>query len=123
MTTDHPPAAKSRTGLIALLVLFMSFVSFVAGFGGGALTGNFWKKPAKTTTLDQAGLVSIVSGQEGVVNFPVPYSSPPNVELDASDFSKTTITDCTATGFKWKNTGADDTRNNGKVRWTARGLK
>ena len=123
MTTDHPPAAKSRTGLIVLLVLFMSFVSFVVGFGAGALTGNFWKTPAKTTTYDQVGQVSIVAGQEGVVNFPVPYSSPPNVELDASGFSKTAITECTATGFKWKNTGTDDTWNNGKVRWTARGVK
>lgn len=122
MTTDHPPPAKYRTGLIALLVLFMSFVSFVVGFGAGALTGSFWKS-AKSTTYDQSGQVSIVSGQEGVVNFPIPFSSPPNVELDTGGFNKTAITECTATGFKWKNTGTDDTWNNGKVRWTARGVK
>lgn len=123
MTIDHPPPAKSRTGLIAVLVLFVAFLSLAIGFGVGMLTGNLWKPQPKSTTLDQVGQVSIVAGQEGVVNFPIPYSSPPNVELDASGFSKTAITECTATGFKWKNTGTDDTWNNGKVRWTARGLK
>lgn len=119
MTTDHPPAAKSRTGLIAVLVLFVSFLSLAVGFGAGMLTGNLGKPMVKSTPFEQTGTVAIVSGQEGVVNFPIPYSSPPNVEQDASNFSKTAITECTTTGFKWKNTGTDDSWNTGKIRWTA----
>ena len=121
MTAEQSPPAKSRTGLFVLLALFLMAVSFVVGFGAGALSFNVWKKPV--ATYDQVGQVTIVAGQEGVVNFPIPYSSPPNVELDTGGFNKTAITECTATGFKWKNTGLDDSWNNGKVRWTARGLK
>lgn len=121
MTADHPPATKSRTGLFVLLALFLMAVSFGAGFGAGVLTFFVTKKP--TPPYEQNGTVAIVAGQEGVVNFPIPFSSAPNVELDTGSWNKTAIIECTATGFKWKNTGTDDHFNNGKVRWTARGVK
>jgi hypothetical protein len=121
MTADHPPATKTRTGLFIVLALVLIGMSFAVGFGAGVLTFFVTKKP--TPPYEQTGMVNIVAGQEGVVNFPIPYSSAPNVDLDTSSWSKTAITECTSTGFKWKNTGMDDHWNNGKVRWTARGVK
>ena len=64
-----------------------------------------------------------VHGQVGVVNFPVPYRQAPNVELDVNSFNKTFVSECTSTGFKWKNTGADDSWNNASVGWVASGIR
>ena len=55
--------------------------------------------------IEQKGNFTSVYGQTGVVNFPVPYRQARSVELGLYGFNKTFVTECTPTGFKWKNTG------------------
>jgi hypothetical protein len=74
-------------------------------------------------TFEQKGLFKQTPGQQGPVNFPIPYRQAPNVKLNAGDFTKTVITEVTPTGFKWKNTGGDDVWNNGQIEWTAVGVR
>jgi hypothetical protein len=74
-------------------------------------------------TFEQKGHFQVVHGQQGVVNFPIPFRQAPNVQLDAGGLNKTAITDCTPGGFKWKNAGADDIFNNATVGWTATGVR
>ena len=69
--------------------------------------------------FEQKGKFTSVYGQTGVVNFPVPYRQAPSVELGLYGFNKTFVTECTPTGFKWKNTGPDDNFNNASVDWVA----
>ncbi len=121
MSTETTPAPKSRTGLFVLLAIVLMVMSFASGLGAGILTASVFRKPVEP--FKQTGSFMIVANQEGIVNFPIPYSSPPNVELDISSWNKTAITECTTTGFKWKNTGTDDHFNNGKGRWTATGVR
>lgn len=73
--------------------------------------------------FEQTGKFQSDKGQQGQVNFPVPYASPPNVELSGSH-EKTVITECTATGFKWKN-GSDGKWSSeyGEVTWKAKGVR
>jgi len=96
--TDHPPFTWEAKGL-----------------RGGSAGQLYVQKGSFQTDF----------GQEGQVNFPYPYASPPNVELSGSH-SKTIITECTATGFKWKNSqNSKDgwSAERGAVTWIARGIK
>jgi hypothetical protein len=74
-------------------------------------------------TFEQKGSFKTTHGQQGPVNFPIPYRQAPNVILNVSGFNKTVITECTPGGFKWKNTGADDIWNNVMVEWVASGIR
>jgi hypothetical protein len=71
----------------------------------------------------QKGNFNSVAGQAGVVGFPIPYRQAPNVELNSNGWNRTVVTDCTVTGFKWKNTGSDDQWNNASVAWVASGVR
>jgi hypothetical protein len=66
----------------------------------------------------QSGTLDVVAKEEGVVNFPIPYALPPNVELSGGFTQKVVLKDITATGFKWKGTDMDH-----RLTWTARGVK
>lgn len=74
--------------------------------------------------FEQTGKFVSDFGQQGQVNFPYPYASPPNVELSGNS-SKTVITECTATGFKWKNgnTTRSPSWDAGEVTWKASGIR
>ncbi len=69
-------------------------------------------------TFEQTGRFDAGLGEEGVVYFPVPYSSPPNVELQ-NVFGVLSIHDCTAKCFKWRNGGSSHL---GGVTWIAKGV-
>lgn len=73
--------------------------------------------------FEQTGKFQSDKGQQGQVNFSIPYASPPNVEL-SGNHEKTVITECTATGFKWKN-GSDGKWSSeyGEVTWKAKGVR
>src|SRR5262249_26240545 len=78
----------------------------------------------------QDGSFTSLAGEQGEVNFPHPYASPPNIELThpgggTAAQSVTTVVECKPTGFKWKN-GSDPKgidRRTGPVKWTAKGVK
>lgn len=73
--------------------------------------------------FEQTGTFTSDLGQQGQVNFPLPYASPPNVEL-SGNHRKTVITECTATGFKWKNSAKDGWGFEvGPVTWKAAGIR
>ncbi|HEX3149896.1 MAG TPA: hypothetical protein VHR66_17600, partial [Gemmataceae bacterium] len=74
-------------------------------------------------TFEQHGTFQSDFGQQGQVNFPIPYASPPNVELTGYH-EKTVITECTATGFKWKNGSKGQWSSEaGAVTWKAKGIR
>lgn len=76
--------------------------------------------PPRTHT--QEGSFQTLIGQEGQVMYPIPYSSPPNVELTGGYKNAVVITEVTATGFKWKNPMKDKFANEGSVQWTSKGV-
>lgn len=71
-------------------------------------------------TFEQKGSFTTIAGKESVVYFPVPYGSPPNVELGGIRTSSVVITECTAKSFKWRNVGSGPFAD-GEVTWTAKG--
>jgi hypothetical protein len=73
-------------------------------------------------THPQEGSFQTLIGQEGQVMYPVPYASPPNVELTGGYKNAVVITEVTATGFKWKNPMKDKFGNEGEVRWMSKGI-
>jgi hypothetical protein len=72
--------------------------------------------------FQQTGSFECSPGDEGEVYFPLPYASPPNVEL--TSLQRVTVTTCTPLGFAWKS-AADGVRNDqsGKATWVAKGVK
>ena len=73
-------------------------------------------------TYEQTGSFFSSQGREGMEFFPVPYDSPPNVELSSNDVNKSTIiVDCTAKGFKWRQPAALSWF--GTVTWKAKGIR
>src|SRR5262249_61673662 len=97
---------------------------------GGRLTFD-----SGSELLVQQGDFEAVINSEGVVYFPRPYASPPNVEL-AGKCENTVVTECTRDHFRWRNTrtGKNEQRpapiggtvdvfgSEGKVQWNARGV-
>jgi hypothetical protein len=76
--------------------------------------------------FEQTGSFVAVGMQQGEIYFAVPFAGPPNVQLkpyeyyeDANAAATTFVADCTATAFKWKNTG----KYSGKLVWTAKGIR
>lgn len=115
MATEIVAAPRRRWWPIPLAVVLGLGFGFAAGFGAAPLF-------LAEGTIQQTGTFRVVAGQEGVVNFPLAYRShPPNVQLDVSGYNRTVVTECTPTGFRWKNVGSDDIFNNTQVNWTARG--
>lgn len=75
-------------------------------------------------TFEFTGKFHSALGQEGVVNFEVPYSSPPHVQLGGNYLAATVVSECTAKGFKWRNTAKETGRwVEGDVTWTAKGIR
>ncbi|HMF12816.1 MAG TPA: hypothetical protein VKE94_10935 [Gemmataceae bacterium] len=75
--------------------------------------------------FEQTGTFQTVLEQQGDVRFPIPYTLPPNVELEGKN-QTTVVTECTATGFKWRNPAKQPTTfdgNVGPVTWKAKGIK
>jgi hypothetical protein len=72
--------------------------------------------------FEQKGSFHTATGLESVVHFPIPYASPPEVELGGSRKHAVVVSECTAKSFKWKNFGTNPTFDNGDVTWTARGV-
>lgn len=70
-------------------------------------------------SFEQKGTFEYRAMEEGAVWFPVPYATPPNVELDG--LSGVLITDCTSLGFRWKGPLAGGLKGSGSATWTARG--
>jgi len=72
----------------------------------------------------QSGTFNSEAGQQGQVNYPVPYATPPNVEL-SGNASRTIITECTTTGFKWKNSAepSGPSWEKGEVKWRSKGIR
>lgn len=102
--------------------------------GDASLTGKKYSSPPGDTNkpgpLDQPpfvqkGSFTAIAKEEGMVNFPIPYALPPNVELlEYANMSgvKALVKDVTATGFKWKGVGKQD-NTSCTVDWTAKGIK
>jgi hypothetical protein len=73
-------------------------------------------------TYEQTGTFFSSQGREGMEFFPIPYDSPPNVELSSDDVNKSTIiVECTAKGFQWRQSG--ELHWFGTVKWKAKGIR
>jgi hypothetical protein len=77
--------------------------------------------------FEQSGEFTSYERGSGEVFFPLPFQSPPNVELtyvapdgERKVDAETVISGCTATGFQWKNIASYYAY---RVRWTAKGVK
>jgi hypothetical protein len=127
---DPPDPAQRRgvAGQVALSVLLSVLCSVpitLAIVRYGHFTGqvpNPSRQPSASEPFQQAGKFKVVAGQEGSVNFPIPYQYPPSVETDAGGFNKMVIVETTTQGFRWKNTGESNIFNDTDVNWTARGI-
>ena len=74
--------------------------------------------------FEQSGRFNAISGKDGLVRFPVPYSAVPNLELSLSPtFNKTVVTETMSWGFRWRNNGKDDLFNNSSISWKSRGRR
>jgi hypothetical protein len=71
---------------------------------------------------EQTGTFRTLKGQEATEYFPVPYSSPPNVQLSGINSQTTIVIDCTAKSFKWRNTIKDNNAYEGNVTWNSKGV-
>ena len=72
-------------------------------------------------TFEQKGTFYTIVQQESVVPFPVPYATPPNVELSGVR-SYVVVVEVTPTQFRWRNVAKERFGNEGDVQWTARGV-
>jgi hypothetical protein len=81
-------------------------------------------RPPAVETFEQSGRFNVEAGKEGIVRFPQPFGSVPNLELSLSpSFNKTVVAETMSWGFRWKNTGPDNLFNNSSVPWKARGIR
>ena len=123
-----PPTRRGAAGQIGLSVLLSVLCSVpitlaIVRYGHFMdQVSNPFRQPSAPETFRQAGKFKVVAGQEGSVNFPIPYQFPPSVETDANNFNKTVIIETTTQGFRWKNTGESNVFNDTDVNWTARGV-
>ncbi len=73
--------------------------------------------------FEQKGSFRALLGQQGVVNFPLPYVGPANVTL-GGNHATTVIVSSTPFGFTWKNTPTPGTSPaEGEVTWTVQGVR
>src|SRR4051794_3354359 len=110
-----PDRAPSHAGLAAAALTLLAIASSM-----GCLSFSFGgrQQPAEDpSVLAQSGSVTVPKGQVKDVFYPVPYPSPPNLELDDS-FHHYVVIDQQADHFRVRNdSGAWD------VKWTARGVR
>jgi hypothetical protein len=125
-----PPTRRGVAGQVGLSVLLSVLCSVpitLAIVRYGHLADPASGQASTPETFQQAGKFKVVAGQEGSVNFPIPYQFPPSVETDATGFNKTIIVETTTQGFRWKNTAQSNTAqsdifNDTNVNWTAKGV-
>jgi hypothetical protein len=73
--------------------------------------------------FEQTGKFRAWPNSSGEEFFPLPYEKPPSISMKVdAGLHKVEITDLSATGFKWKNTGADAFFHNSPMTFTARGI-
>jgi hypothetical protein len=72
-------------------------------------------------TFAQKGRFESQPGAEGVVYFPLPYASPPNVEF--TSLPEVIVTECTRLGFHWSAPASSRSTSTKTVDWTARGVR
>jgi hypothetical protein len=75
--------------------------------------------------FEQTGTFNTLANTDGEVIFPIPYAAPANVELSGNASSYMVVTECKATGFKWKNK-PDPTwisHASGTITWKAKGQR
>jgi hypothetical protein len=74
------------------------------------------------TTFEQTGSFYSEQDREGTEFFPIPYDSPPHIELSETGPNyPTIILECTAKSFKWRNTSR--IHDSGSVTWKAKGIR
>lgn len=73
-------------------------------------------------TYQQTGKFNVIHGTEGMVGFPIPYATTPNVEVGGFRGHTVVVVEVTPTHFKWKNVGIDAFGNDGEAVWTSRGV-
>jgi hypothetical protein len=97
-----------RPGLV-----FEDFTWEARGVRGGKIAVPF----------EQTGRFIALPNTDGEVIFPVPYAQPANVELSNNQF--TTVTECRANGFKWKNVceKGKEFFAQGNVDWVSKGVR
>src|SRR5262249_25712279 len=72
-------------------------------------------------TFEQKGRFESRPSAEGVVYFPLPYASPPNVE--SAGLPEVMVTECTRLGFHWSAPTSFQSASAKTVDWTARGVR
>jgi hypothetical protein len=82
-------------------------------------------RPGKDSVLVQEGIFNTIAGTKGEVNFPIPYTVAPNVELSGQASGAVIIVESRPTSFKWQNTPqtAPFAVNSGSVTWKAKGVR
>ena len=100
-----------------------SLLALVVGIGIGVAIDRFAlplaPSKAESEIFEQTGPFSAVGG-EGETNFPFPYATPPNVELNYTGRS-VKVVEIKTTGFKWQDVGAGSHAAVGT--WVAKGVK
>jgi hypothetical protein len=124
---------KDGNKVIAVTFLDSKVSAKVFTDGSGAARGH--ADPAKAPSdkpkdnpldrppFQQTGTFALVADQEGVVNFPIPYALPPNVELSGNLQASVVVKEIKATGFKWKAVGPLPQFSDKTITWTSKGVK
>jgi hypothetical protein len=107
----NPAALAALKGNLKPGILFEEFTWEAKGL----------RAPLYAVPFAQSGTFYAMPGAEGQENYPIPYESPPNVELSPGS-TYTTVVECTAQGFTWRNRGGGGTEVGGQVTWTAKGV-
>lgn len=108
--------AAAALSLAALAVIFLGCMSL--SFGGR----NYTTHPAEDEVLCQQGCISFRACDERTVYYPVPYASPPNLDVNSS-CGDVALLDQKPDHFRvaWKGTGP--TFGTDQVKWKAKGLR
>src|SRR5262245_14077696 len=120
---------------LLFLIVLTAMVTLGLAAAGVYVNGGRLTFGSTSELLLQQGSFETVINAEGVVYFPRPYASPPNVEL-AGKCENTVVTECTRDHFRWKNTrtGKNEPQpfpiggtvnvfgSEGRVRWNAKGV-
>ena len=120
-----PRRRPGSAATIVLVILLSVVLTALLVIGVLYLSGVFTVVVQDMEPFVQTGSVRTATGQEGDVKFPVPYASPPNVELSGSSWNNTIIVETTNLGFRWKNAADPKDRqwNDGSMTWTAKGIR
>ena len=135
-TSLRGPAGTRRAGprgIVPLVIVVTAVGSLWAAGAAIYLVGGRLTFAPRSELLAQNGTFETVINAEGVVYFPRPYASPPNVVL-AGPSENTVVTECARDHFRWKNTRSGQNEraafggtvnvfgSEGKVQWTATGV-